>query len=80
MSIELPKKILNNNRYDFSKISGSLSLPNLIEIQTDSYQWFITEGIDEVLKDVFPISNYAETLVIEYVSFRFDKPKFSFLE
>ena len=49
-------KYLNNQRIDYSKISGSLPLPNLVEIQTDSYKKFITTGIDEVLKDVFPIS------------------------
>ena len=73
-------KYLNNQRIDYSKISGSLPLPNLVEIQTDSYQKFITTGIDEVLRDVFPISNYSESLKIEYVSCRFDKPKYDFLE
>ena len=74
------RKYLNNGRIDYSKISGSLALPNLVEIQTDSYNWFITKGIDEVLRDVFPIVNYDETLSIEYVSCRFDEPKFDFLE
>ena len=73
-------KYLNNQRIDYSKISGSLPLPNLVEIQTDSYKKFITTGIDEVLKDVFPISNYSENLKIEYVSCRFVEPKYDFLE
>ena len=50
-------KYLNNQRIDYSKISGSLPLPNLVEIQTDSYKKFITTGIHEFLKDVFQISN-----------------------
>ena len=42
-----------NGRIDFSKISGHLDLPNLVEIQTDSYQWLIDKGIDEVFKEIF---------------------------
>ncbi len=73
-------KMLSNDRIDFSKISGSLPLPYLVEIQTESYKWFLEEGIHEVLNDVFPITNYAENLIIEYVSCRFDKPKYGYLE
>ncbi|MCX5775582.1 MAG: DNA-directed RNA polymerase subunit beta, partial [Firmicutes bacterium] len=74
------QKLLPNNRIDFSKISGSLPLPYLVEIQTESYNWFLEHGIHEVLHDVFPITNYAENLVIEYVNCRFDKPKYDYLE
>ncbi len=73
-------KYLNNDRIDYSKISGSLPLPNLVEIQTESFRWFVEKGINEVLNDVFPISNYSDTLQIEYVSCRFDKPKYDYLE
>ena len=73
-------KYLNNNRIDYSKISGTLPLPNLVEIQTESFKWFITQGIKEVLEDVFPIANYSETLQIEYVDCRFDQPKYDYLE
>ncbi len=73
-------KYLNNERRDYSKVSGSLQLPNLVEIQTESYKQFMDTGIDEVLKDVFPISNFTDTLEIEYVKYRFDQPKYDFLE
>ncbi len=73
-------KYLNNQRIDYSKISGSLALPYLVEIQTESFHKFISKGIHEVLNDVFPISNYADTLQIEYVSSRFDEPKYDYLE
>lgn len=73
-------KYLHNGRIDFSKISGSLDLPNLVEIQTKSFQWFLEEGIDEVFKDVYPIANHSETLLIEYVSCRLDNPKYDYLE
>ena len=69
-----------NGRIDFSKISGRLDLPYLVEIQTKSYQWFLEKGIDEVLREVFPIANYANTLFIDYVSCRLEPPKYTPLE
>ena len=69
-----------NGRLDFSKISGRLPLPYLCEIQVDSYRWFLEKGIDEVLKEVFPISNYTGTLSIDYVSCRLEEPKYTPLE
>lgn len=65
------------NRRNYSRISGSLELPNLVEIQTNSYDWFRNEGIKEVFNDVYPISNFNETLTLEFVDCRFDKPKYS---
>ncbi len=73
-------KTLNNDRRDYSKISGELSLPNLVEIQTSSYQEFQEKGLDEVFKESFPISNFADTLTIDYVSVRLGEPKHTFLE
>lgn len=73
-------KQINNNRYDYSKISGDLQLPNLVEIQTKSYQEFLQTGLDEVFREEFPIVNYIDTLSIEYVSIRLGEPKHSFLE
>ena len=71
---------INNDRINFSKISGTLPLPYLVEIQTDSYNKFLREGIEEVLKDVFPIENYSKTLSIDYVSHRLEESEHSFLE
>ena len=73
-------KKLNNNRYDYSKISGNLPLPNLVEIQTRSYEEFKEKGLDEVFRESFPILNYTETLSIDYVSLRIGEPKHSFLD
>ena len=72
--------LLPNDRINFSKISGNLELPNLVEIQTDSYQWFLEKGIDEVMREVFPIANYTETVFVDYVSCELKEPKHSFLE
>lgn len=73
-------KYLHNGRIDFSKISGTLPLPNLVEIQTKSFAWLKENGIDEVFKDIYPIKSPNEQLIIEYVSSRLDKPQYDFLE
>ena len=67
--------LLPNDRINFSKISGNLELPNLVEIQTDSYRWFLEKGIDEVMKEVFPIANYNENVFVDYVSCELKDPK-----
>ena len=63
-------------RRNYSRISGSLELPNLVEIQTDSYKWFIEEGIKEVFNEIYPIKNYNETISLEYVNCFFEEPKY----
>ena len=73
-------KQLNNGRYDYSHLSGDLPLPNLVEIQTKSYEEFKEKGLDEVFKEAFPIVNYTGTLSIDYVSVRFGEPKHTLLE
>ena len=73
-------KQLNNGRYDYSHVSGDLPLPNLVEIQTKSYEEFKEKGLDEVFREAFPILNYTETLSIEYVSIRLGEPKHTFME
>jgi len=77
---EKSHKMLPNNRIDYSKISGSLALPYLAEIQTESYTWFKEEGINEVLKEVFPIANYTTDAFIDYVSCRLDKSEYTYLD
>ncbi|MCR5091600.1 MAG: DNA-directed RNA polymerase subunit beta [Bacilli bacterium] len=69
-----------NGRLNFNKISGDTPLPYLVEIQTDSYKWFLEKGINEVLAEVFPIENYAGTAAIDYVSCRLEAPQWDPLE
>ena len=78
--IKLPEKRLHNDRIDYSKISGALDLPNLVEIQIDSYNWFKNEGIQEVLSEVFPIKSYSGDITIGFVGYYFDPPKYNYLE
>ena len=53
-------------------------MPNLIKVQKDSYDWFINEGLGEVLKDVSPIVDYSDKLVLEFLDYRMDEhPKYT---
>ncbi len=71
------QKLGKNTRMSFSKIRSTLDLPNLVEVQTKSYKWFLEEGLMEVLRDVSPITDYSGKLSIEFVSFSIDsKPKY----
>ena len=61
------------DRMSYSRIDEILSMPNLIEVQKDSYNWFLNEGLDEVFNDVSPVTNYGDTLVLEFVGHFLDK-------
>ncbi len=70
-------KLGNNTRMSFSKIGEEYEMPNLIEVQKKSYQWFLEKGLMEVLQDVSPIIDYSGNLHIEFVDFRIeDTPKY----
>ena len=72
-----PCKLGNNIRYSFSKIDEKLEMPNLIEVQKESYEWFLNDGMREVLEDVSPLVDYTGNLFIEFVDFSIDKtPKY----
>ncbi len=72
-----PHKLGKNTRMSFAKIDEALEMPNLIEVQKKSYQWFVTEGLRDVLRDVSPITDYSGNLSIEFVDFRIDRsPKY----
>ena len=66
-------------RMSFSRIDEVLDMPDLIEIQKNSYQRFVTEDLKEVLADISPITDYSEKLVLEFVDYNidFDHPKYS---
>ncbi|MGI6644553.1 MAG: DNA-directed RNA polymerase subunit beta [Bacilli bacterium] len=69
-----------NDRINYGKISSSFEMPNLVEIQTASYNWFITEGIGDVFEDIFPIESPNREVIIEYESYRIDEPKYTVLQ
>ena len=72
-----PHKLGKNVRMSFAKIDEALEMPNLIEVQKKSYDWFVNEGLREVLRDVSPITDYSGNLSIEFVDFTIDPtPKY----
>ena len=71
------QKLGKNTRMSFSRSSFNLELPNLVEIQTKSFEWFLKEGLMEVLRDVSPITDYSGNLSIDFISYSIDtKPKY----
>ena len=59
-----------SERMSYSRIQEILEMPNLIEVQTDSYKWFLEEGLHEVFRDISPISDYSGHLSLEFVDFQ----------
>ena len=62
-----PVKLGRNTRMSYGKIREVIDMPNLIEIQKNSYNWFLEEGLKEVFHDVSPIADYAGNLMLEFV-------------
>ena len=68
-------------RKDFSKVGDYIEMPNLIAVQKDSYDWFVEEGLGEVLKDISPIEDYSGNLVLEFFDYYMeDKTKYTIEE
>ncbi len=73
-----PVQLGKNVRMSYSKIDEVLDMPNLIEIQKNSYKEFLEEGLKEVFKDVSPITDYTGNLILEFVDYSLDdEPKYS---
>ena len=66
------------SRKDFAKVGDYIEMPNLIKVQRDSYEWFLEEGLGEVLKDISPIEDYSGNLVLEFFDYYMeDKTKYT---
>ncbi len=77
MNMPDPVKIGKKTRMSYSKINEVAAMPNLIQIQTESYDWFIKEGLHEVFEDISPIKDYAGNLVLEFIDYSLnDSPKY----
>ncbi len=74
-----PVQVGKNVRMSFSRIDEVLDMPNLIEVQKNSYKWFLDEGLKEVFKDVSGITDYTGNLVLDFVDYKLDvdKPNYS---
>ena len=78
-----PKKVMlgNNERMSFSKINEVIDMPNLIEVQKNSYQWFVEEGLKDVFEEMSSITDYSENLQLDFIDYRLDEtPKYSVTE
>lgn len=67
----------HRTRRSYARIKEVLDLPNLIEIQTDSYQWFLDEGLREMFEDIMPIDDFAGKLSLEFVDYQLLEPKYT---
>ena len=64
--------IRHRKRRNYARISEVLELPNLIEIQTKSYEWFLREGLIEMFRDISPIEDFTGNLSLEFVDYRLE--------
>ena len=76
-----PVKLGKNTRMSFAEINEVMEMPNLIEVQKNSYKWFLDTGLKEVFRDIDEITDYSGNLVLSFVDYRMDeKPKYSVTE
>ncbi len=76
-----PVKLGTTTRMSFAKINEVLDMPNLIEVQKNSYKWFLEEGLKEVFHDMSAIADYTGNLVLEFIDYRLDDtPKYTVAE
>ncbi|MBE3580361.1 MAG: DNA-directed RNA polymerase subunit beta [Thermoanaerobacteraceae bacterium] len=73
----LSRKRGNRERWSYASIKEVLDLPNLIEVQRQSYQWFIEEGIRETFQEISPIQDFTGNLILEFVDHSIGDPKYS---
>ena len=75
MAYKIQKINDKRERRNYGKTKNAIQLNNLLEIQKDSYQWFITEGIKEVFDDIFPVESFTGNLSLEFGEYSFDEPR-----
>lgn len=76
-----PVQLGKNTRMSFARINEVLEMPNLIEVQINSYKWFLEQGLKEVFADMSAITDYTGNLVLDFVDYRLEKePKYSVTE
>lgn len=72
-----PVKVGKRERWSYARIKEVLELPNLIEIQQNSYEWFLREGLREMFRDISPIQDFTGNLILEFVDYSLGEPKYS---
>ncbi len=76
-SMAYPEKVGNRVRWNYGKLREVLDLPNLIEVQRNSYEWFLQDGLREVFHDISPIQDFTGNLVLEFLDYTLGEPKYS---
>ncbi|HHV64526.1 MAG TPA: DNA-directed RNA polymerase subunit beta [Peptococcaceae bacterium] len=71
-----PVKVGNRERWSFARLREVLEIPNLIEIQQNSYKWFLDEGLREMFRDISPIQDFTGNLVLEFIDYSLGEPKY----
>ncbi len=77
MAYPKPVQLGRNVRWSYGRISEVLEMPNLIEIQQQSYEWFLKEGLRETFRDVSPIQDFTGNLSLEFIDYSLGEPKYS---
>ncbi|HHY12321.1 MAG TPA: DNA-directed RNA polymerase subunit beta [Firmicutes bacterium] len=72
-----PIKVGKRERLNYGRIREVLEIPNLIAVQKESYEWFLKEGLREVFRDISPIKDFTENLVLEFIDYNLGEPKHS---
>ena len=70
----------NRVRRNYSRVQTNVELPDLIEVQTKSFDWFVNEGIKELFEEISPIKDHGEKLELYFGNYEFDEPKYSITE
>ena len=71
-----PIKVGNRVRWSYARLREVLDMPNLIEIQQNSYQWFLDEGLKEIFEDISPIQDFTGNLILEFIDYSLGEPKY----
>ena len=71
-----PVPVGKRQRYSYAKINEVLDMPNLIELQKNSYHWFLKEGLQEIFRDISPIQDFTNNLVLSFETFTLGEPKY----
>lgn len=71
-----PVKVGTRERWSYSRLREVLDMPNLIELQQNSYKWFLDEGLREMFHDISPIQDFTGNLVLEFIDYSLGEPKY----
>ena len=73
-----PIQLGANQRMSYAKVDEVLEMPNLIEVQKNSYSWFLEAGLKEVLRDISPITDYTGNLILEFIDYKLERNRIKY--